>query len=487
MTKFHIVLNFLAAIIFSSSIAFGGDSIEVMSEDIQRFKVLHEKSISLREKSAQIYSQIKVKFDEKIPLNGGELEELSIEIVDIIKVHRELKEMALRLYPTIKNKDADDLIRYKASLFSLAIAFLSIDNYIQTYSIFEKEGKLRRFLNEANPTYGKEKNMLKEYVLDFNNRKFVRYKRKAFNVFYKLTKKGVGESLMGNEDFMYLNDSVASSEYYNLRVNSSLPTKIKNGIKFSFGRTRANIRKVGDFFNKVAQAIVWGGSKFFGNTLGRFQSRRGKLYDSYEIENQLADTLKPLDVLLEKTPFRLTDKFIPGHYGHNAIYIGNKTQLTDLGLWDHPEIVKYHDIIEKEGRLIVEALRPGVQINTIRHFLDIDDLAVMRRREMSDDFIRGGILRTIKQVGKKYDFNFNVETQDTLVCSELIYMVFTNDIFVTEKTFGRWTINPDSVARKSINGSFDLIMLYNDGKEMKGDLSKQMELILESANKKKKK
>ena len=37
---------------------------------------------------------------------------------------------------------------------------------------------------------------------------------------------------------------------------------------------------------------------------------------------EVKQELRPFDILFEKTPFRLTDKFIPGHFGHVAIYIG---------------------------------------------------------------------------------------------------------------------------------------------------------------------
>ena len=42
-----------------------------------------------------------------------------------------------------------------------------------------------------------------------------------------------------------------------------------------------------------------------------------------------------------------------------------------------------HDLRkQRNGARIVEALRPGVQINTLDHFLNIDDLLVLRRREL---------------------------------------------------------------------------------------------------------
>jgi len=55
------------------------------------------------------------------------------------------------------------------------------------------------------------------------------------------------------------------------------------------------------------------------------------------------------------------------------------------------------------------------------------------------------ISRGIDQLGKDYDFNFDVETLDKIVCSELIYIVFGQVHWNTEYDIGRPTISPDNV------------------------------------------
>ena len=71
--------------------------------------------------------------------------------------------------------------------------------------------------------------------------------------------------------------------------------------------------------------------------IGLVEARKGMmtaLEDSQR--SNLADRLKPLDVLLEKTPFRLTDKTIPGFWGHVGLWIGDQQDLEELGIWNHP-------------------------------------------------------------------------------------------------------------------------------------------------------
>jgi len=60
------------------------------------------------------------------------------------------------------------------------------------------------------------------------------------------------------------------------------------------------------------------------------------------------------------------------------------------------------------------------------------------------------IILSLRQVGKDYDFNFDVETTDKIVCSELIYTGHT--------------ISPDHVAEKTLNnGPLKLVTFYHDG------------------------
>jgi uncharacterized protein YycO len=154
-----------------------------------------------------------------------------------------------------------------------------------------------------------------------------------------------------------------------------------------------------------------------------------------------------MDILLEKSPFVLTDKFIPGHYGHVAIYLGTKKELEKIGMWDHPSITPYHDDIIN-GRVILEAVRPGVRLATVEEFMNIDELTVVRKKDAlkSTAMLDEQIMRGMEQIGKSYDFNFDISTLDKIVCSELIYIVFGNVKWPTIKRLGRTTITPDDVA-----------------------------------------
>lgn len=244
-------------------------------------------------------------------------------------------------------------------------------------------------------------------------------------------------------------------------------------------------------------------SKGFGGSAGIIKFRKGKLKDlSREEHDGLVSHLKPLDILLEKTPFRLTDKFIPGYYGHLAIWVGTERELKEAGIWN--ELPHYYKMSQerysyegpsfqeavREGRRIVEALRPGVEINTLRHFLNIDDLAVLRLTECPEGSSgirfcltprkkREYLLEVFKQIGKDYDFNFNVNTETAIVCSELAYRVFFDIDFQTTKILGKYSISPEQVLLRGDRGDdpFYPVLMYFNGKRVPGDSDFQRRLL----------
>ena len=74
-------------------------------------------------------------------------------------------------------------------------------------------------------------------------------------------------------------------------------------------------------------------------------------------------------------------------------------------------------------------------------------------------------MMAFRQLGKKYDFNFDVDTTDKIVCSELAYISFPSVDWPTEKTLGRHSISPDNVAQLAWNNvPLKLVMFYHDGK-----------------------
>ena len=242
---------------------------------------------------------------------------------------------------------------------------------------------------------------------------------------------------------IYFKDDLLIQKMLEEIVNNKTSQEIAQGRVNFTEDTFSFVDTVYSVFNNTIGWI----SKVFGNFAGEIRIRTGHLYNNNLALAQAKANLIPLDIILDKSKFVLTDKFIPGYFSHVAIYLGTQEQLEAIEMWNHPDIIPYQEEIAK-GNIVLEAVREGVRLSTLKHFLNIDELLIIRKEDSLDDknLIIDKINRGISQLGKDYDFNFDVSTLDKIVCSELIYIIFGNVHWPTQYRFGRATISPDNIA-----------------------------------------
>lgn len=358
---------------------------------------------------------------------------------------------------------------------AIATSLVMYDNYMIVLAQIQEMKKIRHLINYDNADL---KNQLAKITYSYN--KYDNYNRieQGMKIYSDLTKYYFKNAIIPDRANYYLDSLIQSSQSF-----AQLDKEFKRGI---LGRKFSMIWDyITDYFTEGKNNVTYIVSKGFGNSAGLIQSRHGKLYDpSPERIKELEAQLQPLDILLEKTPFRLTDKFIPGHWGHVAIWTGNKEQLQAIGAWNHPAVVPFHDEIENKGKRIIEALRPGVQYNTLHHFMDIDDFAAVRyQKELTREERNIYMINAFEQIGKVYDFNFDVETDERIVCSELAYVTFDDMDWPVAKAAGRYTISPDNVGEKvGDNLDFKTVVLIHDGKEVGGDLNANFRKLMKDSS-----
>jgi hypothetical protein len=321
-----------------------------------------------------------------------------------------------------------------------------------------KDDRLRRLLNDPDYGYGIGKDALWKIVEDLNSASAQKRLGELIDAWTGMQESGAqvdGVSAL-------LCEAIRSSVSFRYAEQASLEDHLPG----DWTSRRVWFR---DAMSGLASASLGAISKAFGNGIGLVETRKGKLWRRPEVREHLLGVLRPLDLLLEKTPFRLTDHFIPGHFGHVAIWMGSDAQLDGLGLWSRPEMqqerLQGDRARIRDGHCVLEALRTGVVLSTLEHFLNVDDVAVLRPKNLSEREVAESLVRGFRQVGKEYDFNFDVETTGSIVCSELPYHVYPGVHWQTSAQLGRFTISPDQVASQALSedGAFDLVVLYHDG------------------------
>jgi len=443
---------------------------EIFQDDFEELQLLVEYSLIARSEMLQVAKRLRVNKDE--PLNSRDLLTLKQGTENYLEIRDELFAIA-NAYEcgidvadeTLKKYKIDRQTRLKGLMLSLGAALTLYDNYFIGIVLFEEDDRLRKLINDPDMGFGLVANKLQEMTLNANSIESRHRIRRAIT-FFEETKESINIKST-DPDFDYLKLLIESSPSYNyikeIRVKDVAAKKLVS-------LDRITVDMISESKEEGFDII----SGFFGNTMGLFESRKGKLYGNVEVKENIMSKLQPLDILLEKTPFRLTDKLIPGHFGHVAIWTGTKAELVNMGVWENEYIKKYANEISSKSNAysrnehqIIEALRSGVQLSTLDEFMNIDDFAILRpvfSEENNDMATKEALIMAFRQLGKKYDFNFDVNTTDKIVCSELAYVSFPTIDWPTEKTLGRFNISPDNVAKLAWNKlPLELIMFYHDG------------------------
>ncbi len=192
-----------------------------------------------------------------------------------------------------------------------------------------------------------------------------------------------------------------------------------------------------------------------------------------KVIKELEALLKPCDIFLHKTAYQANDWMIPGYFSHAGMWLGNLSEMRELGLFDRKrnkhsyyEVMKNKERLEK-GCSLLEGLFTDTAVNDFTgYMLPCDVIAVLRPKEGVVNNPGEVISKAMRHVGQVYDFGFDVNTYDTIVCSELIYQAYPKEIaWPTKKRLGRPTFSPDNIG--TMAGPSDVfpfeVVYFHDG------------------------
>lgn len=161
---------------------------------------------------------------------------------------------------------------------------------------------------------------------------------------------------------------------------------------------------------------------------------------------QFAHLLEPGDILLERREWYLTNVGIPGYWSHAALYIGTPRErkeffndlqtcmwaqkqgapsLEELLSQTYPRAYSSGKTTSDDGNPIrvMEAIAEGVVFSSLEFSAGCDSLAVLRPRLPKKDKAIA-IFRAFQYFGRPYDYNFDYLTENSLVCTELLYKAY---------------------------------------------------------------
>lgn len=158
--------------------------------------------------------------------------------------------------------------------------------------------------------------------------------------------------------------------------------------------------------------------------------------------------LVPGDILFERHEWYLSNMGLPGFWTHAALFIGTADERRVF--FDDPEVKEWvkrqgiadgdleallrqrypaayasSQILKEQGRpaRILEAISEGVCFTSLEFTGASDSIAVVRPR-LSKREKAQAVLRAFGLSGRPYDFDFDFQTDATLVCSELVLRAY---------------------------------------------------------------
>ena len=191
---------------------------------------------------------------------------------------------------------------------------------------------------------------------------------------------------------------------------------------------------------------VRGAAPAFGRLFGdlRLERRSGWVAENPVVVAHLERTLRPMDILLERSGFRLTDRMIPGFFTHAAVYLG---RFADIGeLLDEAQSERWLTPLQQGDGYVLEASRAGVRLLSLAQFLDVDELAVLRDTTLDAAELLSLARLALGQLGKAYNYNFDLCDKQRQFCSKLVAEVFAHRCFGDGTKSGPPTLLPDHIA-----------------------------------------
>jgi hypothetical protein len=218
-----------------------------------------------------------------------------------------------------------------------------------------------------------------------------------------------------------------------------------------------------------------GVSEWMGDT--KVARKQSHLIDHEQVAS-MGRRLQPGDILFERHEWYLSNLGLPGFWTHVALYVG--TPQERRAFFNEPETrewVKRQGIpdgdferllrqryptpyanslvskLDNHPPRILEAISEGVSFTSLEYTGSADSIGVIRPRLPKREKAQA-LLRAFHYSGRPYDFNFDFATDDTLVCSELVFKAYEPGDggrglrFPTTEVMGRTVSTPNGMVRQ---------------------------------------
>ncbi|MCP5520880.1 MAG: hypothetical protein H7A46_04970 [Verrucomicrobiales bacterium] len=237
-------------------------------------------------------------------------------------------------------------------------------------------------------------------------------------------------------------------------IRFSRRVEARNRLRYwlhSLGRRRKST------LNQVSFALFEASGRFIAELKNPLHEKRV----TPQVVRATRRLLRPGDALVTRHDDAVSNLFLPGYWPHGALYLGSRRELRELGVPLSGERWQ-----RSAGRVrVLEARKDGVRLRLLTETLRVDAFAVVRPR-LSPTALGLALERAIEHEGKGYDFEFDFNRSDRLVCTEVIYRGFHGVgglEFPLTSRVGRPTFSAEDLLDLAIEGrGYEVVAVYGE-------------------------
>jgi len=238
--------------------------------------------------------------------------------------------------------------------------------------------------------------------------------------------------------------------------------------QFAGVRLRSRIGRVAHGIQeKVLGRAIYGLQKLGGIAVANRYVKRGHQPGlPPEISEQLTRLLRPGDVVATRKEYALTNYFLPGYWPHVALYLGDASELQQLGIADQ-EPFQANQVpgltATDDSHRVLESMKDGVLVRSLKSPFGSDSIAILRPH-LELPPIGEALIRGLGHAGKGYDFSFDFSRSDQLVCTEVVYRSYDGIEkmqFSLVRRAGRMTLSGNDLIEMTLERQcFDPVAVY---------------------------
>ncbi len=197
----------------------------------------------------------------------------------------------------------------------------------------------------------------------------------------------------------------------------------------------------------------------FSPIVRNLAAKYGKLRFSRGLPAYLKRNLRPFDILLIRSRPALTRLAIPSHFTHAMIWLGSPDEVSGSGVLE--DGLSNSDLEKiRSGATVFESAGDEVRLSKVDQIINTDELVVLRLSDAQSRPPREIYKALLSNLGKPFDYNFDLRNTSRLTCMEVIAEVFPELELPTRYTSGRYAIVPDDIVSRALQPNSGL-RVYN--------------------------